>query len=160
MLSPKRKTPAQLQTQCNQWNAANPPGTLVSFEEIRGDGETFRGRTSGEAQVTGGHTAIVFLDGKSGFVALDHCTPVAALKGAGATNATAVQINVRYITGGYLARAMRRGVTASNSQSAERAAIAVCEKLGLDAALLQQVESNELAGAFTHSGTPSNVAPV
>ncbi|MGE8046019.1 hypothetical protein ACQKO6_17685 [Pseudomonas monteilii] len=156
---PKRKTPAELQIQCDQWNAANPPGTLVSFEEILGDGETFRGRTSSEAQVTGGHTAIVFLEGKRGFVDLEHCTPVAAQEDAGATSTVAVQINVRYITGGYLARAMRRGVTASNSQSAERAAIAVCEKLGLDAALLLQVESNGLAGAFTHPGTPSAAAP-
>ncbi|MCK2122087.1 hypothetical protein [Pseudomonas sp. PNPG3] len=77
MTSPKRKSPAQLQAQCEAWNKANPVGTLVSFEEIRGCGETFRGKTASEADVAGGHTAIIFLEGKRGYVSLDHCTPVA-----------------------------------------------------------------------------------
>lgn len=76
MPAPKRPTAAQLQKQCDVWNAANPEGTTVSFEEIVGEGETFRGKSNSAAQVLSGHTAVIWLEGKSGCVCLDHCTAV------------------------------------------------------------------------------------
>lgn len=77
MPAPKRPTAAQLQKQCDKWNAKSPIGTTVAFEEIVGRGETFRGKSSSEAQVMGGHSAVIWLDGKSGCVDLEHCTAVA-----------------------------------------------------------------------------------
>lgn len=77
MPAPKRPTAAQLQKQVDNWNAKHPVGTLVSFEEIVGRGETHRGATKSEASVFGSHTAITFLEGKSGFVDLGHCKAVA-----------------------------------------------------------------------------------
>jgi len=69
-------TLAQLQAQCDAWNAKHAEGTMVSYEEVVGDGETFRGRTQSEAQVLSGHSAVVWLKGKSGCVCLEHCTAV------------------------------------------------------------------------------------
>ncbi|NAQ13485.1 hypothetical protein PscP89CL_04250 [Pseudomonas syringae] len=77
MPAPKRPTAAQLQKRVDNWNAKHPVGTLVSFENIIGRGETHRGASSGEAYVVGGHTAVIFLEGKSGFVDLEHCKAVA-----------------------------------------------------------------------------------
>lgn len=84
MPAPKRPNLAQLEKQCAIWNAAYPIGTTVSFEFIRGEGETYRGKSKTEAQVMGGHTAVIWLEGKSGCLNLDHCTAV-----AGDDNATA-----------------------------------------------------------------------
>lgn len=78
MPAPKRPSAAQLQKQCDTWNAANPEGTTVSYEEIRGQGETFRGKSICEAQVLSGHSAVIWLEGKRGCVMLSHCTAVAA----------------------------------------------------------------------------------
>lgn len=76
MPAPKRPTVAQLQKQCDKWNAKHPVGTLVSYEEIVGEGATHRGKTYSEAQVLSGHSAVVWIEGKSGCVCLEHCTAV------------------------------------------------------------------------------------
>lgn len=68
------KTEAQLQAQCDAWNKAHAVGTVVSFENIVGEGETHRGASTTPAQMLGGHTAVIWLEGKSGCVCLDHCT--------------------------------------------------------------------------------------
>ena len=72
----KRNTLAQLQKQCDEWNAANEVGTTVSYEEIIGEGETHRAPSYSEAQVLSGHSAVIWLEGKRGCVSLDHCTAV------------------------------------------------------------------------------------
>lgn len=77
MPAPKRPTAAQLQKQCDKWNAANTVGTLVSFENVIGDGETHRGKSVSEAQILSGHSAVIWLEGYSGCVLLSHCTAVA-----------------------------------------------------------------------------------
>ena len=77
MSAPKRPSAAQLQKQCDKWNAKSPIGTAVSYESIVGRGETFRGKSSSEAEVMGGHSAVIWLYGKSGCVSLAHCTAVA-----------------------------------------------------------------------------------
>lgn len=76
MPAPKRPTAAQLQKQCDKWNAANAVGTTVSYQEIRGEGETFRGKSNSEAQMLSGHTAVIWIKGKSGCVCLEHCTAI------------------------------------------------------------------------------------
>lgn len=78
MPAPKRPTLAQLEKQCSDWNAAHEVGTTVSYEEIVGEGETFRGKSKSEAQVLSGHTAVIWLEGKSGCVSLEHCKAVVA----------------------------------------------------------------------------------
>lgn len=77
MPAPKRPTEAQLQRQCDNWNAKHPEGTVVSFESIKGRGETHRGKSASEAQVLNGHSAVIWLEGKSGCVDLGHCTALA-----------------------------------------------------------------------------------
>ncbi|WP_339521792.1 hypothetical protein [Pseudomonas sp. EA_35y_Pfl2_R111] len=78
MSRPKPPSAKQLQAAVDKWNNANPVGTVVSFESIIGEGETHRGASVSEAQVLSGHTAVIWLEGKSGCVCLEHCTPVAA----------------------------------------------------------------------------------
>lgn len=76
MPAPKRPSAAKLQAQCDAWNQKNPVGTAVSFEEIVGRGETFRGNSASEAEVMGGHTAVIWLEGKRGCVDLSHCKAI------------------------------------------------------------------------------------
>jgi len=59
---------------CHAWNEKYPDGVVVSFEEIIGRGETHRGKAS-QAMVQSCE-AVVFIQGKSGFVSLEHCTPI------------------------------------------------------------------------------------
>lgn len=59
---------------CHEWNEKYPDGVLVSFEEIIGRGETHRGH-AGKAMVQSCE-AVVFIQGKAGFVSLEHCTPI------------------------------------------------------------------------------------
>jgi hypothetical protein len=73
---PRYKAPTikQLQKAVDKWNSANPVGTLVSYESIIGEGETHRGASTSEAEILSGHSAVVWLAGKSGCVCLEHCT--------------------------------------------------------------------------------------
>ncbi|MDG9815812.1 hypothetical protein [Pseudomonas putida] len=77
MSAPNRKSAAQLKTQCDAWNNSVPVGALIAFENIRDKGVTHTGKTTSEAQVMGGHSAVVWFEGKSGAVSLDHCTVIA-----------------------------------------------------------------------------------
>ena len=78
MPAPKRPTAKQLQATVDKWNASNPIGTMVSYQEIIGDGETHRGVSISEAQILSGHSAVIWMEGKRGCVCLEHCTAVAA----------------------------------------------------------------------------------
>lgn len=65
---------AKLQKQCDEWNRANPIGVEVEFYPvIRGDNFRLR-KTRSEAYVLSGHTAVLFLEGESGCVALEACS--------------------------------------------------------------------------------------
>ncbi|BAW26885.1 MULTISPECIES: hypothetical protein [Pseudomonas] len=64
--------------QCYDWNSDYPKGALVSYEELLGQGETHRAETRGKAWVMCGQ-AVIFVDGLSGAVSLDHCTVIQAL---------------------------------------------------------------------------------
>lgn len=82
MPAPKRMTVRQQEAHAKamvaDWNVKHPVGTMVSFEEVVGRGESHRGESTTEAQVIGGHSAVIWIEGKSGCVSLDHCTAVAA----------------------------------------------------------------------------------
>ena len=62
----------------------------------------------------------------------------------------AITIKVRMGTGSYHARAMRLGVTASSSEGARSAAAAVCRKLSLDPALLQESPAEPGVTIYSH----------
>ena len=64
------------QKECDLFNARIPVGSLVEYSEILGDLPIGQFRTRTEAQVLSGHTAVVWLEGKSGCVCVEHCTLV------------------------------------------------------------------------------------
>jgi hypothetical protein len=70
----KRPNPQKL---VHDFNAAVKVGDTVEYWEVIGMGEPERFVTESEAEVLGGHTAVVWLKGKRGCVALNHCKPIA-----------------------------------------------------------------------------------
>jgi len=65
------------QKEVNAWNARVKVGDTISYVEVKGLTEPQKFKTKSEAEVLSGHTAVVWLEGKRGCVAVDHCTPVA-----------------------------------------------------------------------------------
>lgn len=60
--------------QVEAWNAQVAEGAPVTYRDDRGNlTET---RTRSKAQVLSGHTAVVWIEGKSGCVALERVTPI------------------------------------------------------------------------------------
>lgn len=78
------QTPAPLTDQqhaTGQWNARYPIGTPVTAypgarPEDDPTGERLTTRTRSEAQILGGHTAVVWVDGHGACIALTHVDPV------------------------------------------------------------------------------------
>ncbi|HGN1515703.1 MULTISPECIES: hypothetical protein [Pseudomonas] len=66
-----RPNPAK---EVEKWNNAHQVGASVDYRSFKG-AEPKRTVTTSPAQVLGGHTAVVFLEGISGSVAISHCTP-------------------------------------------------------------------------------------
>lgn len=71
------ETPTQA---VERWNARYPIGTPVTaYPGVRpedGPGECLTTRTRSEAQVLGGHTAVVWVDGHGACIALTHVDPI------------------------------------------------------------------------------------
>ena len=65
-----------LEIRCKAWNLEHPIGTEVAYHPVIRESAYRLRRTRSEAYVLSGHTAVVFLDGESGCVALDACTVV------------------------------------------------------------------------------------
>ena len=65
-----------LQAACAAFNSCHPIGTRVRYwTGVReGDGRTSATRT--KAQVLGGHTSVVWVDGQAGCIALSHVEPL------------------------------------------------------------------------------------
>lgn len=61
---------ANLQKQCDDWNAINPVGCDVELRRDF-DEKTTRTKTRSEAQILSGHTAVIWLEGISGCYMLD-----------------------------------------------------------------------------------------
>ncbi|HBL65929.1 MAG TPA: hypothetical protein DDZ58_08505 [Achromobacter sp.] len=66
------------QKEVGTWNARVKVGDTVQYEEVKGVTEAQTFTTKTEAEVLSGHTAVVWLEGKRGCVAVSHCTPVPA----------------------------------------------------------------------------------
>lgn len=62
---------SELKDKCGAWNAAHPIGTEVRFHPVIGGPPERTHHTESEAFVLGGHTAVIFLAGRRGCVALD-----------------------------------------------------------------------------------------
>ncbi|MGW1059330.1 hypothetical protein [Micromonospora rubida] len=60
------------------FNDASPIGTPVRYWRGARDGDGRTARTRTAAQLLGGHTAVVWLDGVSGCIALTHVQPISA----------------------------------------------------------------------------------
>ena len=60
---------------CFDWNNKYPVGTLVSFEEVIGHGETHRSRTRTPATIMCCE-AVVWIEVQGSCVSLEHCTAV------------------------------------------------------------------------------------
>lgn len=71
-----REQETHAKAQCYDWNQKHTGETLVSYEELLGRGETHRAVTNGQAFVMSCQ-AVIFVEGISGAVSLDHCTPLA-----------------------------------------------------------------------------------
>jgi hypothetical protein len=68
-----RTSPAAELRAVEAWNAAHPVGTVVSYwKGVRVGPSTGSAATRSEAQMLGGHTAVVWLEGVSGCIALTH----------------------------------------------------------------------------------------
>lgn len=65
-----------LALQVEKWNLKHPVGTLVEYHPVIGEPAHELRKTRTRADVLSGHTAVVWLEGKSGCVALDACVPV------------------------------------------------------------------------------------
>lgn len=79
MPAPKRMSlraqETQAKAQCYDWNKKYPAGVCVSYQELLGRGETHRAKTTGAAFVMCCQ-AVIFVEGLSGAVSLEHCTAV------------------------------------------------------------------------------------
>lgn len=64
---------AKLQKQVDDWNNKFPPGQKVNV--LLDGGSTFHTTTRSRAQLLGGHSAVVWLDGISGCYLLERCHP-------------------------------------------------------------------------------------
>jgi hypothetical protein len=63
------------QQEVDNWNATVNIGDMVEYREIM-DAAPTRYQTRTEAQVLSGHTAVVWLTGKTGCVCVSHCIKV------------------------------------------------------------------------------------
>ncbi len=63
---------ANLEKQCEEWNAQNAVGVPVHYRDDTG--KMIETATRGEAYVLSGHTAVIFVDKFSGCVKLDRVT--------------------------------------------------------------------------------------
>ncbi|MET9339252.1 hypothetical protein [Nonomuraea sp. NPDC003804] len=59
-----------------QWNKTVPVGTPVRYWTGYREGDGKQSRTRTDAQMLGGHTAVVWMDGEPSCVALTHVEPL------------------------------------------------------------------------------------
>lgn len=64
------------QKEVDAWNARVQVGQMVQYAEVNGltEPKTFKTRTP--AELLSGHTAVVWLEGKSDCVCVSHCKPI------------------------------------------------------------------------------------
>jgi hypothetical protein len=64
------------QAACKDWNEKNPVGTWVKYHPVSGDYKFESYQTRSRAVVLSGHTAVLWLDGMAGCVALEALEPL------------------------------------------------------------------------------------
>lgn len=72
-MSRVRKSEGELQRECNRFNEKCPIGAAVTVR--KDNGEIVHSTTTTEAQVLGGHSAVVWVAGGRGCYLLDRVTP-------------------------------------------------------------------------------------
>ncbi|OUM00739.1 hypothetical protein [Variovorax sp. JS1663] len=77
------QTQKRLQAEVDAFNDHVPLGAEVDYFEYEG-APLVRFKTRTLAQILSGHTAVVWLEGKSGCVCTSHCIPVTTEATAGA----------------------------------------------------------------------------
>jgi hypothetical protein len=75
MLNHKTRT-RRAQRQVDEWNEKYPVGTPVEFWTGAREGQGKQSRTRSQAEVLSGHTAVVWIEGVRGCVALSHVRPL------------------------------------------------------------------------------------
>ncbi len=77
-MSMRRSIPAEEQRKVNDFNRLYPVGTVLRYWRGEKRGESSgAGRSYAAANVLSGHTAVVWIEGCSGCIALSHVEPVA-----------------------------------------------------------------------------------
>jgi hypothetical protein len=76
----KRPDLNRLRRQVEDWNARCPVGTPVEYHSVIGGSANRMTRTRTQAYVLGDHTAVCFVEGVSGCVALDALVVVSGKK--------------------------------------------------------------------------------
>lgn len=76
---PVKQSLKQKQALCDKWNVKYPIGTPVQFTLDSDDKVTYT-TTSSLAEVLGGHTAVIWLDGVKGCYELDKVSPLIPVK--------------------------------------------------------------------------------
>lgn len=66
-----RQNEAQLQRNCDAFNKQHPVGSPIAYSAIIGGPVTLTTTVRSPAYVMSGHSAVTFIEGKSGCVALD-----------------------------------------------------------------------------------------
>lgn len=75
--NPASRASLALQSEVDRFNKANAVGTLVRYWKMDREGEpSGQGKTRTQAQVLSGHTAVVWIEGCSGCVAISHVEAV------------------------------------------------------------------------------------
>jgi len=72
-MSTKRPSVKNQQQRVDQWNAQYPEGTDVAV--TRDCGEVIETKTRSQAELLGGHTAVIWLDGIRGCYLLERVAP-------------------------------------------------------------------------------------
>lgn len=72
----RRPNLAKLQKAVDDWNQSIKVGDEIEYYPLTDEPTCTRHKTRSEAIVLSGHTAVVWLEGRSGCVALDHCKRV------------------------------------------------------------------------------------
>jgi hypothetical protein len=72
---PRQKTVMTLERECMVWNVKHPIGTQVEYHSVIGEPAHILTRTRTQAYVLSCHTAVLFVEGIAGCVALDACIP-------------------------------------------------------------------------------------
>lgn len=66
-------TPEELAAKVARFNEIVQPGQIIRYHELRARGPGRLFKTRGPSEIMQGHSAVVWLEGKSGCVQTDHC---------------------------------------------------------------------------------------